>query len=203
MASVFFINGIKFAPLSVGMPFFAFMPLFSAIFGYIFLGEKIETSGFLGIVLILLGSFVITGGSVTSFLKANRGSFFMLVSAVLFGMSAVIGKLAIVKSNPYFFSWYYCTVMTFGLIPLTGFKEIAYKKNYLNPLNLPMGVLFSSGMIAYSLALEKIPVSYTASVERLAIILDVIYGKIFFGEKIKKNFLGSILMVTGAVLLSL
>ncbi len=203
VASLFFIKGIKYAPLSVGMPFFAFMPLFSALLGYLILGEGIDLLGSLGILLILLGSFVITGGSFHSFLRANMGSLYMLLSAALFGFNVVIGKFVIVESNPYFFAWYYCLVMSFGLMPLVGISELFKKRNYRNPFNLPMGVFFALGMVAYTLALNLSNTSYVASIERLAIILDIIYGKLFFGEEIRKSFWGSVFMVLGAVLLPL
>ncbi|MDQ7082221.1 MAG: hypothetical protein Q9N34_03950 [Aquificota bacterium] len=58
-------------------------------------------------------------------------------------------------------------------------------------------------MVTYSWAMIYTHASYVASVERIAIILDVIYGKIFFGERIRRSFWGSVLMVTGAVVLSL
>lgn len=202
VASVLFIKGIKHAPLSVGMPFFAFMPLFSALFGFLFLGERISALGFLGILLILSGSFIITGGSVLSFLRLNRGSLYMLGSALLFGFNIVIGKFAIIHSNPYFFAWYYCLIMSLGLVPFTGFREVLSLKNYRNSLNIPMGVFFSLGMVTYTAALTFTYTSYVASIERLAIILDVIYGKLFFGEEIKRSFWGALLMVLGAMLLS-
>ncbi len=203
VASVLFIKGIKHAPLSVGMPFFAFMPLFSALLGYIFLGERIEPQGLLGILLILTGSFVISGGSLVTFFRANRGSLYMTLSALLFGGSVVVGKYAVVESNPYFFAWYYCTVMSVGLIPVVGLREVLRGENYRNPLNLPMGVLFCGGMVAYTVALELTYTSYVASVERLAIVLDVVYGKLFFHEEIRRSFWGALVMVCGAVLLAL
>ncbi len=202
VASVFFIKGIKLAPLSVGVPFFAFMPVFSALFGFLFLGEKIAPPGLLGIGLILAGSFVLSGGSLVTFLKANRGSLYMLLSALLFGGSVVIGKFVIVESDPVFFAWFYCAVMSAGLLPIVGLREILRKENYTNPLNVPMGLLFSLGMVSYTLALERTLTSYVASIERLAIVLDVIYGRIFFGEEISRNFWGALLMVLGAVLLA-
>jgi drug/metabolite transporter (DMT)-like permease len=203
VASVLFIKGIKFAPLSVGMPFFAFMPVFSAFFGYLLLGEDLDLAGWSGVLLILCGSFVITGGSPATFLRLNRGVLYMLASAFLFGFNVVVGKFVIVESNPFFFAWYYCLVMSVGLVPLVGLKEVLRGENYKNPLNLPMGLLFSLGMVTYSWAMVYTYASYVASLERLAIILDVIYGRVFFGESIGRSFWGSLLMVAGAVLLGL
>ncbi|MDQ7082220.1 MAG: DMT family transporter [Aquificota bacterium] len=133
VASLLFIKGIKDAPLSVGMPFFAFMPLFSAVFGWVILGEKVDLTGWAGIILILSGSFIITGGSPSTFFRVSRGAFYMLVSALLFGLSVVIGKLVIVESNPFFFSWYYTSVMSLGLLPLVGRRELLRGENYRNP----------------------------------------------------------------------
>ncbi len=202
VASLFFIKGIRHAPLSVGMPFFSFMPLFSVLFGALLLGERIGFRGLAGIVLILIGSTLITGGSPLDFFRRSRGSLYMLISAALFGFNVVVGRFVILESNPHFFAWYYCLVMSFGLLPLVGFGEVLKKDNYRNPYNLPMGLLFSLGMVSYTLALLYTYTSYVASVERLAIILDVIYGRLFFGEEIRRSFWGALLMVLGAVILS-
>lgn len=203
LASVLFIKGIKHAPLSLGMPFFAFMPLFSALFGFLLLGERVSSEGLFGILLILLGSVIVTGGSFKSFFRASRGSLYMFLSAMLFGFSVVVGKLVIIESNPFFFSWYYCLVMSLGLLPFVGLRELLSLRNYTNPLNVPIGILFTLGMLTYTLALMHTLTSYVVSVERLAIILDVLYGRIFFGERIRRSFWGALLMVSGAVLLGI
>lgn len=202
VASVLFIKAIKFSPLSVAMPFFAFMPLFSALSGWLFLGESLDLRGFLGLLLIVYGSILLSGGNLQSFFEVNRGALYALISAALFGFNVVIGKIAVVSSNQFFFAWYYCLVMSLGLLPFVKIfpppQVIIKEKTFL-----AIGVLFSLGMLFYTWAYIYTYASYVAALERLAILLDIIYGKIFFKEKVKYALRASIFMVLGAILLSL
>ncbi len=202
LASIFFIKAIKYSPLSVAMPFFAFMPLFSALGGWVVLGESLSLRGMLGILLIIYGSVLLSGTDIKGFFKVNRGALYALLSAALFGFNVVIGKIAVVSSNQFFFAWYYCVVMSFGLLPFVKeFQppQVIFKEKIF----LIIGVLFSLGMVFYTWAYLYTYASYVAALERLAILLDVLYGRIFFNEEIRYALRASIFMALGAVLLSL
>ncbi|GAB6066335.1 DMT family transporter [Aquifex pyrophilus] len=200
-ASIFFIRAIKYSPLSVAMPFFTTMPVFSAVGGWVILGEELDLKGWLGIALIFYGSLKLAQGDLKSFLRINRGVLYALASSFLFGINVVIGKIAVVNSNPLFFSWYYCLVMSFALLPFVKkFPPLKTLKRYEFPL---LGVLFSLGMVTYTYAYLFTYASYVSAVERLSIILDVIYGKFFFGERTQNALRASLIMVLGALLLSL
>ena len=199
VASIFFIKAIKYSPLSIAMPFFAFMPFFSTLGGWIFLNEKIDLKGFLGIFLIFSGSVILTGGNFKTFFTVNRGALYALISAMLFGFNVVVGKIAVVSSNQFFFSWYYCLVMSFGLLPFVKKFQFSFFKEKEFPF---IGLLFSLGMVFYSWAYLYTFASYAAAAERLAILLDVLYGKIFFKEKIASALPASILMILGTILLT-
>ena len=201
VASIFFIKAIKYSPLSVAMPFFTTMPVFSAIGGWVILGEELNLKGWLGILLIFYGSLKLAQGDLRSFLKINRGVIYALVSSLLFGINVVIGKIAVVNSNPFFFSWYYCVVMSLALLFFVKrFPHTEALKRYEFPL---LGILFSLGMITYTYAYLFTYASYVSAIERLSIILDVIYGRVIFGEKVRNALKASLIMVLGALLLSL
>ena len=197
--SIFFIKAIKVSPISEVMPFLSFIPVFSLVGGIFMLREEVDIYGALGILLIISGSFIITGGSLTSIFTIKKGILYMLISAFCFGINVPVGKFAIISSNPYFFTWYYCLVMSVGLLPFLRGEEILNAKNYKNVYILPIGLLFSLGGILYNMALGLSPSPYISAVERTAIIFSIVYGKIFFGEEIKKSFAGSILMILGVL----
>lgn len=202
IASILFIKAIKHSPLSVAMPFFAFMPLFSALVGWLVLGESLSPRGILGILLIIFGSILLSGIDLKGFFKVNRGALYALLSAALFGLNVVVGKVAVVSSNQFFFAWYYCVVMSLGLLPFV--KEFQPPKVIIKEKLFPViGVLFSLGMVFYTWAYLYTYASYVAALERLAILLDILYGKIFFKEEIRYALWASIFMVLGAILLSL
>ncbi len=201
VASIFFIKAIKHSPLSIAMPFFAFMPLFSALGGWLILGESLSFRGILGILLIIYGSILLSGTDIKGFFRVNRGALYALLSAALFGFNVVIGKIAVVSSNQFFFAWYYCVVMSFGLLPFV--KEFQPPQVIIKERIFPViGILFSLGMVFYTWAYIYTYASYVAALERLAILLDILYGKVFFYEEVRYTLRASIFMVLGAILLS-
>ncbi|NPB08233.1 MAG: DMT family transporter, partial [Aquificae bacterium] len=157
--------------------------------------------GLLGIGLIVYGSILLSGRDFTGFLRINRGVLYALLSAFLFGVNVVIGKIAVVESNQFFFAWYYCLVMSFGLLPFV--KRFPQKRELLNPLFPVIGFFFSAGMVTYTWAYLYTYASYVASLERTAILLDVLYGRLIFGEKVRNAFRASLMMLSGTVLLTL
>jgi len=202
LASIFFIKSLKYAPLSLAMPFYATMPAFSALVGWIVLGEVLSLKSWLGILFIIYGSILLAGKNLKNFLALNRGVIYALLSSFLFGINVVIGKIAVVNSNQFFFSWYYCIVMSFALIPFV--KSFNFKETALDwKLFGIVGLFFSLGMIFYTWAYVYTYASYVAATERLAILLDVIYGRVIFGEKVKNAFKASVVMLLGVFLLSL
>ncbi|HID65978.1 MAG TPA: DMT family transporter [Aquificaceae bacterium] len=202
LASIFFIRALKYSPLSLTMSFFATMPVFSASAGWVLLGEGLDFKGILGMFLIFYGSTILVGSDFKSFFTANKGAFYALLSSFLFGINVVIGKIAVIGSNQFFFSWYYCLVMSFALIPFVK-KFPEFRKSIKEYEFIVVGVLFSLGMVFYTWAYIYTYASYVAAIERFAILLDVIYGRIFFGEKIRNALKASFIMILGALLLSL
>ena len=202
LASIFFIRALKYSPLSVVMPFFATMPVFSALAGWVLLGEGLDFKGILGMFLIFYGSTILVESDFKSFFTANKGAFYALLSSLLFGINVVIGKIAVIGSNQFFFAWYYCLVMSFALIPFVK-KFPEFRKSIKEYEFTVVGMLFSLGMVFYTWAYIYTYASYVAAIERLAILLDVIYGRIFFGEKIRNALKASFIMILGALLLSL
>lgn len=200
IASVLFVKAIKYAPLSVAMSFYSFMPFFSAFFSFLLLGERISLLGFWGICLLVLGSLLLTNFSPKEFVL-NRGILYMLLSTLLFGFNVVIGKLSILETNAYFFSWYYTLLMsaaTFLFVPKGSLKNPR-----IEPSFLPLGVFFALGDILYNYSLELIPTSYVASVERVSLLMVLIYSKFLLKEEAKNMIKGALLMFLGSVLIAL
>src|SRR6056297_2767450 len=61
-ANFLFLRAVQISPLSLTTPYLAFTPIFSAITGLIFLGQIPNIFGWLGILIILAGAFVMNPG---------------------------------------------------------------------------------------------------------------------------------------------
>ncbi len=203
LAGVFFIKALKYAPLSVAMSFYSFMPLFSAIFGFLFLGETPNSLGIIGMLFMIVGTLFLTGFSPAEFFRKNIGSLYMIISTALFGFNTVLGKMVVINSNPFFFSWYYTFCMSFGTLLLVDKRHIIRVENYKDKRFIILGVFFALGDLLYNSAFLYAPVSYVAAMERVSLLISMFYSKIFLGERVAHLLPGALLMLIGSLLLSL
>ena len=122
-----YMRAIRISPLSLTLPYLAFTPVFAIIPGYMFLGELPNVWGAAGILLTVLGSFVLNlnpresaAGIRSSGLIREPGSLLMLIVAFLFGFAVVIGKVAIVHSSVMFFTVLFFAVLNFSMVLVLG-----------------------------------------------------------------------------------
>ncbi|QID32997.1 DMT family transporter [Pampinifervens florentissimum] len=197
LGGVFFIKGLKYAPLSVAMSFYSFMPVFSALFGWLILSEEPSPIGMLGMSLVIFATLILVGFSPKEFFKKNRGVVYMILSTVFFGFNVVIGKASIIESNSLFFSWFYTLCMSFGTLVFVKPSEVFRKENYKHWEIPLLGFLFAVGDALYNLALLLTLSSYVASAERLSLLIAILYGKVLLKEETKRVVFPALLMIAG------
>ncbi len=202
LGGVLFIKGLKHAPLSVAMSFYSFMPVFSALFGWLILSEEPSPMGMLGMSLVILATLILVGFSPKEFFKKNRGVVYMLLSTVFFGFNVVIGKASIIESNSFFFSWSYALCMSFGTLVFVKPSQIIKKENYKHWEIPLLGLFFAIGDILYNLALLLTLSPYVASAERLSLLVAIFYGSVFLKEETKGIVLPAFLMIVGNLLMA-
>ena len=210
---IIYIKAIKISPLSLTIPFLAFTPAFMMITGYIFLGEVLNAWGILGIIVICVGGYVLNSVpgemSYLAPLKAffnERGSRLMFIVSFLYSLAAVIGKKGILHSSPVFFSLSFFIAHNFFLILiLLFFRKIrltTFKKMFGR--GIVAGCLFFCHAIFHAWAISLTKAAYMISVKRLSILFSIISGGALFKEKnIKIRFLGAMLMLLGAAIITI
>ena len=208
-----YMKAIRESPLSLTLPYLAFTPAFMIVTGYVFLGEIPNIWGLVGIVITCIGGYVLNlesgRHSFWAPLKAvfkETGSWLMLIVALIFSFSAVIGKKGIFHSSPLFFTMTFFAALSFlTLVVLLALGKIhlqTFKDDWAK--GLVAGALFFVHALSHGLAISMVKASYMISVKRLSALIGIIYGRLFFKEKyIAVRFVGACLMVTGAVLISI
>jgi drug/metabolite transporter (DMT)-like permease len=113
-------KALSSSDLSLSVPMLSFTPVFLIGTSYLILHEVPSLFGFLGICIIVSGSYVlnISAGHkhvldpVRSMMR-NRGSWYMLIVAFLFAVSINFDKIALLNSDPFF--GMALTVMSIGI----------------------------------------------------------------------------------------
>jgi drug/metabolite transporter (DMT)-like permease len=208
-----YMKAIRTSPLSLTLPYLAFTPVFMIFTGYVFLDEMPNLWGLAGIVVTCIGGYVLNlkSGlpSVFEPFKAvfkETGSWLMLIVALIFSFSAVIGKKAILHSSPLYFTMTFFAVLSLltllVLLALGKIRLQTFRDDWAK--GMVAGALFFIHALSHGLAISMVKAGYMISVKRLSVLIGIIYGGLFFKEKyIAVRFMGAFLMVAGAVLISI
>src|SRR3989338_7015254 len=107
IASIFYFKAIEASDLSVTIPMLTFTPLFLLVTSPLMLGEFPNPAGLWGILLIVIGSYVLNiaelhKGYLAPFkaLVKEKGPRYMLMVAILYSIGANIDKIGVRHSSP-------------------------------------------------------------------------------------------------------
>jgi drug/metabolite transporter (DMT)-like permease len=207
------LRAIQVSPLSLTLPYLSFTPVFMILTGALVLDEMPNAPGILGICIICAGGYILnlTPGrhSALAPLKAvlrEKGSWLMLIVAFVYSLGAVFGKLGIVHSSPLFFAITFFTALNIVLLAL--FRVYGKIKFYTfatrRRKGIVAGVLFFAHILLHAVAISLTKAAYMISVKRFSVIIGLIYGGVIFNEKnLVMRTIGTLLMVSGAVVITL
>lgn len=210
-AFLLYVYAIRISPLSLTLPYLAFTPVFMLFTGKIFLGEVPGLYPFIGILLVVAGSYILNiNPSNRSFLGAfnafrqEPGARIMLFVAFLFSFAAVIGKQGMLHSSVMFFSVSFFTVMNLTLpLILIAAGKAKWKHYFESPgKGLIGGLILYLHIVLHAHAITLTKAVYMISLKRLSILFGILYGKWLFREtRILTRLAGSGLMVAGAAII--
>ena len=227
-------RAMESSEMSLSMPMLSFTPVFLIGTSSIFLHEMPSLAGIAGICIIVSGSYVLNiSGEHEHFLEPirsmveNRGSWYMLIVALLFAASINYDKIAMLNSDPVFGMAFTLLIisMAFTVIVVLSKKSAgscppSYTKEDMSPSGhhaesylslrpylvpaLLIGLFASAECVSINIAYTLQITPYVIAIKRLSIIFLVLYGTFICGEnKIRTRLLGAILMVGGAVIILL
>lgn len=213
-ATLLYIRAIRISPLSLTLPFLALTPLFLTITGWIFLGERVGATGFVGIVLVVIGSYVTNlphalRHPLAPFHEMFRepGTRLMLIVAFLYAFTSICGKVLVDHSSPSYFTVHYALIMFFLMSLIVRTQTTPAPQHLLSnrPLLVVSGVMFAASILGHMFALHTTPtVAYMIAMKRLSGAFGVLYGWATFGEEhLGARLVGSLIMVAGATLILL
>ena len=181
--------------------------ILTMLLAFIFLKEKISLFGGIGVVLIAVGTFLMIEKKDVQQGKENQKKRWLLYavgSAVFASLTSILGKIGIsgVESNlGTAIRTAVVLVMAWGMVFVTGkthtIREIP--KSELGFICLS-GVATGASWLCYYRALQSGPASVVVPIDKLSILVTVVFSSIVFHERLsKKSGLGLVLIVAGTL----
>lgn len=176
------------------------------LLAFVFLHEAVSMPKAIGVVFIAAGTFLMIERKDTDSGKAAGQSWFFYAagSAVFASLTSILGKVGIsgVESNlgtairtgvVLFMAW----VMAFAEGKQHTVLEIS--KSELGFIGLS-GIATGASWLCYYKALQDGPASIVVPIDKLSVVVTVIFSYLVFGERLsKKAFLGLLAIVGGTL----
>ncbi|MEW5894750.1 MAG: DMT family transporter [Candidatus Omnitrophota bacterium] len=212
VSSLLFFRAIQISDLSLSVPMLAFTPMFLLISSPLIVKEFPDPLGIVGIVLIVIGSYILNFGRKDQgllepfrYLFKNKGSRMVLLVAVLYSIGGNIDKIGILQSSPVL--WMF-SINLFVALALSVFVFIKVKKpvqvikSSWMPLLL-MGFVTSIAVVAQMYALRLTIVPYVIAIKRTSVVMTALLGLVLFKEKgFKERLTGVFFMAAGVFIIS-
>jgi len=211
-----YFKSIKISEISLIGPISSFSPVFTTLFAFMFLNEIPNGLRLIGILLIVIGSYVLSlGGNKKGLLASlinlfkNKGVLLSLFAMFLWSITPIFQKQAIFQTNPTTPLFASFVGMVFATIYFLAINTSAFKKykqdikdNLLTLIIYGLGAALAQ-LAAYS-AFASNYLGYVTAIMKSSGIFTVIIGGIFLKEKtMGKKIIGSVIMVAGVLLLAI
>lgn len=208
---------IKRSEVSIVGPVLTLTPAFVIMIEWLLTSALPGALGFLGIGLLIIGSYTLAIGSKQEDwyrpllrLFTDPGSAFTLTAAACFATASTLGRIGIERSDPLSFAVVVAVVNPIVLFALFSIQDRRFYREVLpphlssqaRPLIL-LGVLFALMRIADQIALSMTLASYAMAVKRSAGLFSVLIGRWYFREgRTRAKLAGSVIMLVGLFVLT-
>lgn len=183
--------------------------ILTILLAFIFLHEKISLAKGIGVVLIGIGTFLMIEKKDSSTGQKETGNHWFLYavgSAVFASLTSILGKVGIsgVESNlGTAIRTGVVLVMAWLMVYVTGkqhtVKEISRKELAFISLS---GLATGGSWLCYYRALQEGPASIVVPIDKLSILVTVLFSYIVFRERLsKKSCAGLIAIVAGTLVM--
>jgi uncharacterized membrane protein len=207
---IIFYKALMITDLSLAIPMLAFTPVFLIFTSFIMLGESPTVFGLIGILLVVIGYYVLNldrkKGWSASFkgLLKNKGMVLMLIVAFLFSISSNFDKLVVTNSDAFFGSAIDGLLMGIFFLVFSVIKKqkiiAVYKKNLFSFVLLAGLAGLTTVLINFAYLTQIVP--YVNSLKRVSILFTIFYGGLMFKEKdMIKRSIGALIMLLGVILI--
>lgn len=183
--------------------------------GLTVLSEEISPLVWIGVFAIFTGIFLITwwGRFRAMFsdpvaLLRDRGIIYALATGILIGVYSVVDKRGVEHVTPFLYMYFVTSAATIGTLPVL-IRRFA-RADFVQEWTMHRRSAIAGGLLqftAYGLVLtafEIARVSYVGPFREIGIVIGVIMGSVFLGERFGRGRLvGGLVIVAGALFIAI
>ena len=173
--------------------------LFVAIISILFLSSDIRVAGFVGILIVCIGLFLISYSKNLSF--NFRGFALAISTAILITAYTLVDGVGVrLSENGFSYIYWLFTLngiplLIIGLISKDGLRK---RETYTFRSGIAAGVFATSSYAIVVWSMQFIEIAYVSSIREISIVFAAIIGMLFLFEKnAKSRIIPSILIVSG------
>lgn len=195
-------------PIARGTP-----PLLIAIFGAIFIGERLPFLGYVGIVVLVIGIYLASVPSLADVLKplraiAHRPTQIALLAALCVTAYTLLDKVGMQYTSPMVYNWWIYAGIALGYAPIAwsrGHREATVREWRTNWRRIGLGSFATIGSyLAALMGLQMTAASYVGSVRASSVVIGALLGWLLLKESFGAvRVFAAALMVVGLVLIVL
>lgn len=201
---IFVASAYKYADVSMVYPITTSSPLFVIVWAYFLLDEKITAAGFVGIMLIIAGCYIMnmTRGSNK---LAFKGIFMAVLAALFYSFGAMADKMGVLSVNTALYIYLMTVFMTIFMAFFVGIAHLNTKSSKIQwKLVLLGGLVLIGSTTFYRIGLIDIPIAYATSIRQVSSFFGLLMGIFFFKESYGiKRAIGCVVIISGIVLIRL
>lgn len=182
--------------------------IITILLAFFILKENISIQGVFGIIVIGFGTYMMTVTKeqfkITS--SNNKWIIYAFLSAIFAALTAILGKIGIEDINSNLgtaIRTFVVLIISLGIVVFKGnHREIKFitKKSWI--FLILSGIATGASWLCYYAALQIGSASVVVPIDKLSIVITVVFSKVVLKENItKKSWVGLIFIVIGTLLL--
>jgi len=184
-------------------------PLFIALWAILFLGERPSAMGYLGIITIAVGLFLVNLPSWRDITRPLRGltqpaSRWALAAGLCIGVYSTLDKVGVKFISPLLYIYIILCVTWLALTPLQRTNTLVVEWRANKWRTMWSGVSVVGAYTLVLIAMQRSPVSYVGSVREMSVVLTAWIGARFLGEgKAGLRVTASALVAVGIIMIAM
>lgn len=204
---------IEEGELSRVIPFTRLTPIFASIFGFIILNETIDLTLGAGILTATIGGIVLLKEEHVNYLASVEDGLHKkaiqaaVASSIIYGAASVADRFANQIIDPEIYTFFLYIGVTAAMLTISSLRFENNSERVRSSLKeYPLlfsltGILAAAASLSIFKAFSLAPASQVTPVLQVQVMIPVIAGVIFFGEKnLIRKLVGAAILVLGVTL---